>query len=94
MPRKPDMHNIRERTVWRNGQRVKVYQARVRLKDEHGTDHAYTRTFDKREDAQNWRARKRLAVRDGQEGLKREKLREYAAITVVNRSGFAGGSNS
>ena len=75
------MHNIRERTVWRNGRPVTVYQVRIRLwKD--GKYFKYTETHDSLKDAQADRDRKRLAVHDGEIGQKREKEREYRGITV------------
>ncbi len=82
MPRKPDMTNIRIRTIWRNGKPVDVYQVRIRLQDDCGVLRTLTQTFDNLADAQTWRDKKKSQVRLGEIGDRREQNRELRNTTL------------
>jgi integrase len=88
MARTPDMRNIRERTVWRNGKLEIVYQVRVRLQDDAGILRTYTQTFDNLADAIRWRDTKRSQVQQGEIGDRlesRKLLRDTNLADLIER---------
>jgi integrase len=81
MPRKLDMHNIRERFVGRNGKGGRAYQVRIRRWVD-GKFRTFTQTFDNREDAILWRDMTRSQARLGELGDKIAKRKQYQKFTL------------
>jgi integrase len=78
------MHNIRVRHVWRNRERVKVYQVRVRLKDDRGKLHTFTETHDTIKDAIVYRDQRRPQARWGELGDKIARQRVLQRIKLLD----------
>jgi integrase len=82
MARKPDIRNIRERIVRRNGRYAIAYQVRVRLQDDRGMLRTCTQTFDRLPDAILWRDARRSQVRLGEIGNKLEQSKLLQGTTL------------